>query len=151
MSAPVDSNSRLVSHGVWAVLAAVLTLVLVAGGAFAIARGGGDRMSMHGTSTGASATYGHHGRMMSWARSHSGDLAPMRDHMDDGRWMRHHDGQWRWTSTHGSMWTWMRGHWDDMARLHDRCEQRNHRSGLNNDDGWWRRGPDRDDDSWGCW
>jgi hypothetical protein len=111
--------------GVSVVVAAIVFVLLVIGGAFAVGHATAGSTDRSSAATSHSRGYGpDDGPMMAWAQDHRGDVTWMRNHMNDVARMRHHD-HWQWMRAHSDQRPWMRVHGNDMARLHDRWERSN--------------------------
>ena len=114
-------SPRLGLPGASVVVAVIVLMLLVIGGAFAVGHTTADSTDRPSATTSQNNTYGQtgNGPTKRWAQAHHGDLTWMRSHMNDVTWMRHHHGQWQWMRAHPHQWSWMRGHGGDMARLRD--------------------------------
>ena len=101
MSEAKRTPKRL-SRGV-TLLAASAVLMLLIGGAFAVAQAVADQGGPTAGSSSQSDQPGRttgYGSMMGGSQADRDDLSWMRDHMDDVAWMRHHTAQWQWMEAH---------------------------------------------------
>lgn len=127
-----DQPSRRFRSGAVIAIAA-LTLVILAGGAFAVGRSTATNtaprttysQTASGTGAGPMGTWmrqhrddiawmRQHPAQWQWIRHHPAQWSWMRDHMDDMPWLRAHNGQWQWLRNHPNAWTWMRNHMTNM-------------------------------------
>ena len=138
-----NPSSRRFPRSVVVIATVALTLVILAGGAFAVGRSTATHPTSHatysqttaGTATGPMGTWmrqhrddiawmrqhaaqwnwmRHHLDDMAWLRNHPSSWSWMRDHMDDLPWLREHSGQWQWLRNHPNSWSWMRDHMNNM-------------------------------------
>jgi len=89
----------------------VLTLLLLAGSAFAFGMNG--HHGAHDFSNGSPRS------MMSLAGGHHRESTWMDHHQSDVRWMRAHHRHWSWMRDHPMASRWMRNHHADLTWMRD--------------------------------